>query len=272
MQDVIFNGSATRKPVGRASVELIFDNSLGKAGGQWSSYAEISIKRVLLRDGESTYYINNIHVRRRDIADIFLGTGIGNRGYAIIEQGMISRIIDAKPEELRMFLEEAAGVSKYHERRRETELRLADTHKNLLRVDDICQELEKQLQHLEEQAMVAGKFKDMQGQLSTAHNLLWLARKREAATQRISTENEIQQLELGLEAETSCLRDAENRLEKGRAQHYAASDSLHQGQGELYAANAEVARIEQQAQHLHENHQRRSQQITAAKNETEHHE
>jgi len=272
MQDVIFNGSANRKPVGRTSVELIFDNSLGKAGGQWSSYAEISIKRVLLRDGESTYYINNIHVRRRDIADIFLGTGIGNRGYAIIEQGMISRIIDAKPEELRVFLEEAAGVSKYRERRRETELRLADTRENLLRVDDICQELEKQLQHLEEQAMVAGKFKDMQGQLSTAHNLLWLARKKEAATQRIRTENEIQRLELGLEAETSYLRDAEKRLEERRTQHYAASDSLHQGQGELYAANAEVARIEQQAQHLRENHQRMEQQITAAKNQIEHHE
>lgn len=272
MQDVIFNGSANRKPVGRTSVELIFDNSLGKAGGQWSSYAEISIKRVLLRDGESTYYINNIHVRRRDIADIFLGTGIGNRGYAIIEQGMISRIIDAKPEELRVFLEEAAGVSKYRERRRETESRLADTRENLLRVDDICQELEKQLQHLEEQAMVAGKFKDMQGQLSTAHNLLWLARKKEAATQRIRTENEIQRLELGLEAETSYLRDAEKRLEERRTQHYAASDSLHQGQGELYAANAEVARIEQQAQHLRENHQRMEQQITAAKNQIEHHE
>ncbi|MEE9222556.1 MAG: chromosome segregation protein SMC [Nitrosomonadaceae bacterium] len=272
MQDVIFNGSANRKPVGRTSVELIFDNSLGKAGGQWSSYAEISIKRVLLRDGESTYYINNIHVRRRDIADIFLGTGIGNRGYAIIEQGMISRIIDAKPEELRVFLEEAAGVSKYRERRRETESRLADTRENLLRVDDICQELEKQLQHLEEQAMVAGKFKDMQGQLSTAHNLLWLARKKEAATQRIRTEKEIQQLELGLEAETSYLRDAEKRLEERRTQHYAASDSLHQGQGELYAANAEVARIEQQAQHLRENHQRMEQQITAAKNQIEHHE
>ncbi len=272
MQDVIFNGSANRKPVGRTSVELIFDNSLGKAGGQWSSYAEISIKRVLLRDGESTYYINNIHVRRRDIADIFLGTGIGNRGYAIIEQGMISRIIDAKPEELRVFLEEAAGVSKYRERRRETELRLADTRENLLRVDDICQELEKQLQHLEEQAMVAGKFKDMQGQLSTAHNLLWLARKKEAATQRIRTENEIQRLELGLEAETSYLRDAEKRLEERRTQHYAASDSLHQGQGEIYAANAEVARIEQQAQHLRENHQRMEQQITAAKNQIEHHE
>lgn len=272
MQDVIFNGSANRKPVGRTSVELIFDNSLGKAGGQWSDYAEISIKRVLLRDGDSTYYMNNIHVRRRDITDVFLGTGIGNRGYAIIEQGMISRIIEAKPEELRVFLEEAAGVSKYRERRRETELRLADTRENLSRVDDICQELERQLQHLDEQAEVAGKFKDMQSQLGTAHNLLWLARKQEAATQRLRREKEVQRLELELEAETSCLRDTEKRLEEGRAQHYAASDRLHEGQGELYAANAEVARIEQQVQHLRENRQRIEQQITVARNQIKHHE
>jgi chromosome segregation protein len=272
MQDVIFNGSANRKPVGRTSVELIFDNSLGKAGGQWSDYAEISIKRVLLRDGDSTYYMNNIHVRRRDIADVFLGTGIGSRGYAIIEQGMISRIIEAKPEELRVFLEEAAGVSKYRERRRETELRLRDTRENLLRVDDICQELEKQLQHLEEQAEVAVKFKDMQSQLSTAHNLLWLARKQEAATQRLRREKEVQRLELELEAETSCLRETEKRLEEGRAKHYTASDSLHEGQGELYAANAEVARIEQQVQHLRENKQRIEQQITVARNQIKHYE
>ena len=272
MQDVIFNGSANRKPVGRTSVELIFDNSLGKAGGQWSDYAEISIKRVLLRDGDSTYYMNNIHVRRRDIADVFLGTGIGNRGYAIIEQGMISRIIEAKPEELRVFLEEAAGVSKYRERRRETELRLADTRENLLRVDDICQELEKQLQHLEEQAEVAGKFKDMQSQLSAAHNLLWLARKQEAVSQRLRREKEVQRLELELEAETSCLRDTEKRLEEGRAKHYAASDSLHEGQGELYTANAEVARIEQQVEHLRENQQRIEQQIIVTKNQINHYE
>ena len=272
MQDVIFNGSANRKPVGRTSVELMFDNSLGKAGGQWSDYAEISIKRVLLRDGDSTYYMNNIHVRRRDIADVFLGTGIGSRGYAIIEQGMISRIIEAKPEELRVFLEEAAGVSKYRERRRETELRLSDTRENLLRVDDICQELGKQLQHLGEQAKVAGKFKDMQTQLITAHNLLWLARKQEAATQRLRREKEVQRLELELEAETSCLRDTEKRLEEGRAKHYAASDSLHEGQGELYAANAEVARIEQQVQHLRENQQRIEQQITVARNQIKHYE
>ena len=124
MQDVIFNGAGERKPVGRASVELHFDNSQGRIGGQWGQYAEISIKRVLTRDGDSTYYINNIPVRRRDIHDLFLGTGLGPRAYAIIEQGMISRIIEAKPEELRIFLEEAAGVSKYKERRKETEGRL----------------------------------------------------------------------------------------------------------------------------------------------------
>ena len=271
MQDVIFNGSVNRKPVGRASVELVFDNSLGKAGGKWSDYAEISIKRVLLRDGDSTYYINNIHVRRRDVADVFLGTGIGSRGYAIIEQGMISRIIEAKPEELRAFLEEAAGVSKYRERRRETELRLRDTRGNLSRIDDICQELEKQLQHLEEQAEVAGKFKDMQSKLSVAHNLLWLARKQEAATQRLRREKEVQRLGLELEAETSCLRETEKRLEEGRVKHYSASDSLHEGQGELYTANAEVARIEQQIQHLRENQQRIEQQIAVSKNQIKHH-
>ncbi|MEQ1556680.1 MAG: AAA family ATPase [Gallionella sp.] len=145
MQDVIFNGSSKRKPVSRASVELVFDNALGKAVGQWSSYAEIAIKRVLTRDGDSKYFINNQQVRRKDVTDIFLGTGLGSRAYAIIEQGMISRIIEAKPEELRIFLEEAAGVSKYRDRRRETELRIADTRDNLLRVSDILQELDKQL-------------------------------------------------------------------------------------------------------------------------------
>src|SRR5258708_8394734 len=159
MQDVIFNGSSLRKPVARASVELFFDNSLGRAAGQWSQYTEISVKRVLERDGESSYFINNLHVRRRDVADIFLGTGLGGRGYAIIEQGMISRIIEAKPEDLRSFLEEAAGVSKYRERRRETELRLEDTRENLLRVDDIRQELGKQLEHLESQAEKAGQYR-----------------------------------------------------------------------------------------------------------------
>ncbi|MEK7842987.1 MAG: chromosome segregation protein SMC, partial [Pseudomonadota bacterium] len=146
-----------------------------------------------------------------------------------------------------------------------------DTRENLLRVDDICQELGKQVQHLEEQARVASQFKEMQSQLHTAQNLLWLARKQEAAAQRIRTEKEIQRLEMELEAETTRLRDAEKRLEEKRAQHYAAGDSLHQAQGELYAANAEVARIEQQIQHLRENRQRMELQITAAKSQLEHH-
>src|SRR3989304_2254178 len=135
MKDVIFNGSSLGKPVARASVELTFDNSLGKAAGQWTQYAEIAVKRGLQRDGESSYFINNTHVRRRDVQDIFLGTGLGPRAYAIIEQGMISRIIEARPEDLRVFLEEAAGISKYKERRRETEHRLADTRENLARLD-----------------------------------------------------------------------------------------------------------------------------------------
>lgn len=172
MQDVLFNGSGNRKPANRASVELLFDNSLGKAAGQWSSYGEIAVKRVIERDGDSSYYINNIAVRRRDVADIFLGTGLGARAYAIIEQGMISRVIEAKPEELRVFLEEAAGVSKYRERRRETELRLRDTRENLQRVDDIRQELAKQIEHLHEQAEVAKKYHELQSQLTVTQHLL----------------------------------------------------------------------------------------------------
>ena len=159
MQDVIFNGSGERKPSNRASVELVFDNSLGKAGGAWANYTEISVKRVLERDGESSYYINNMHVRRRDVADIFLGTGLGGRAYAIIEQGMISRIVEARPEELRTFLEEAAGISKYRERRKETEQRLEDTRENLARVDDILQELAKQLEHLETRPRSPRKYR-----------------------------------------------------------------------------------------------------------------
>src|SRR5712671_620463 len=170
MQDVIFNGSSQRKPIARASVELMFDNSLGKAAGQWSQYAEISVKRVLQRDGESSYLINGTHVRRRDVHDIFLGTGLGPRAYAIIEQGMISRIIEAKPEELRVFLEEAAGVSKYKERRRETEHRLADTRDNLARVSDIRTELGTQIEKLTRQSEIAKKFNELSSERTLKQN------------------------------------------------------------------------------------------------------
>ena len=149
MQDVIFNGSGNRKPASRASVELVFDNADARAGGQWNQFSEIAVKRVLTRDGTSSYYINNQPVRRRDVQDVFLGTGLGPRAYAIIGQGTISRIIESKPEELRLFLEEAAGVSKYKERRRETENRLKDTRENLTRVEDILRELNSNLDKLD---------------------------------------------------------------------------------------------------------------------------
>ena len=261
MQDVLFNGSGDRKPVNRASVELVFDNSLGKAAGQWSTYAEISVKRVLERDGDSAYYINNIHVRRRDIADIFLGTGLGARAYAIIEQGMISRVIEAKPEELRVFLEEAAGVSKYRERRRETELRLRDTRENLARVDDIRQELDKQLTHLQSQAEVATRYHELQAQVSSTQQLLWFVRRNEATATRARHNREIERLGTELEAETARLRDAEKRLEELRNQHYRSGDEVHAAQGALYETNAEIARLEQQIAHIRENRSRVEQQI-----------
>ena len=180
MQDVIFNGSDLRKPAGRASVELAFDNAEGRAGGQWNRFAEIAVKRVLTRDGTSSYYINNQPVRRRDIQDVFLGTGLGPRAYAIIGQGTISRIIESKPEELRLFLEEAAGVSKYKERRRETENRLKDTRENLTRVEDILRELNGNLEKLEAQAEVAGRYRALQHEVQLKQHQLWFLKHRDA--------------------------------------------------------------------------------------------
>jgi chromosome segregation protein len=261
MQDVIFNGSGNRKPVARASVELVFDNSLGKAMGQWSSYAEIAIKRVLKRDGESSYYINNQHVRRKDVTDIFLGTGLGARAYAIIEQGMISRIIEAKPEELRVFLEEAAGVSKYRDRRRETELRIGDTRENLLRVADILHELDKQLVHLGEQAEVAKRYRELQVRHDTTQRLLWLLNKQEAAARRVKFGQLVEKTKNELESEIARLREVENQLESARSEHYVLADTLHNKQGDLYAVNAELARLEQQLSFLSEQRNRLEQQI-----------
>ena len=269
MQDVLFNGAGNRQSVNRASVELIFDNSLGRAGGQWANYAEISVKRVLERDAESFFYINNIHVRRRDIADIFLGTGLGARAYAIIEQGMISRIIEAKPEELRIFLEEAAGVSKYRERRRETELRLADTRENLLRVEDIRLELDKQLEHLRGQAEVARQYHSLQQQLHLAQNLLWLQKKREAGAARERCVRDIEKLGVELEAETARLRETERKLEELRVGHHAAGETVHSAQGSLYETNAGFSRLQQQIQHVRENRQRIEHQLAALRSQLE---
>jgi len=262
MLDVIFNGSVNRKPLARASVELLFDNSQGRAAGQWSQYAEISVKRVLQRDGESSYHINNSHVRRRDITDMFLGTGLGPRAYAIIEQGMISRVIEAKPEELRVFLEEAAGISKYKERRRETENRLSDTKENLARVTDIRIELGSQIEKLEAQAEVASRYKELQAELQFKQQLLWYVRRRDAAAERERHTREIAKTSNELEAETAKLREIESRLEAARATHYKAGDAMNAAQAALYGANAEVARHESELRHVEETRQRLENQHT----------
>ena len=261
MQDVIFNGTTDRQPLGRASVELVFDNSLGRAPGQWSNYAEISVKRVLERNGDSVYYINNTHVRRRDVTDIFMGTGLGPRAYAIIEQGMISRIIESKPEELRVFLEEAAGISKYKERRRETELRLGDARDNLKRVEDIRAELGGQIERLVAQAEQANKYNALQTELRTTQNLLWLIKKRDAGNLRERALRDIEKIHNEIEAETANLRSAETKLEETRQGHYTASDAVHAAQGLLYEANAEVARLENQLQYLRDSRKRLEQQL-----------
>jgi chromosome segregation protein len=252
MQDVIFNGSTNRKPVSRASVELVFDNSLGRASGQWSQYAELAIKRVLTRAGDSEYYINNLRVRRKDIQDVFLGTGLGARAYAIIEQGMISRIIEAKPDELRVFLEEAAGVTKYKERRRETEGRIADTRENLTRLEDIRQELETQLVRLEAQAEVARKYHAMNHDLTHKQQLLWLFRRNEALAEQQRLSLDIERLGNEFEAQVAGLRETEAKLEATRDAHFQANDGLHRAQSELYGVNAEVARLETEIRHLRE--------------------
>ena len=261
MQDVIFNGAGERKPVGRASVELHFDNNEGRIGGQWGQYAEISIKRVLTRDGDSSYYINNIPVRRRDIHDLFLGTGLGPRAYAIIEQGMISRVIEAKPEELRVFLEEAAGVSKYKERRKETESRLADTRENLSRVADIRIELGNQLEKLETQARAATEYRELEARLEHSQQLLWFSKQQDALRSRERHTTEIANLIVAHEGVQAEVRAVEAKLEHQRADHYAANDALHEKQGDFYAANAEVTRLEQQLAFARESETRLTQQV-----------
>ena len=246
MQDVIFNGSSDRKPSVRASVELIFDNASSRLGGAWAGYAEISVKRVLTRDGQSSYLINNQIVRRKDVHDMFLGTGLGPRAYAIIGQGTVSRIIEAKPEDLRVFLEEAAGVSKYKERRRETENRLSDTRENLTRVEDIVRELGAQIEKLERQAEVAQAYRDLEAERELKQRMLWIVRRDEAAADQSKVAQQLGQVTNEIESQLAQQRAAEARLEATRAAHYEASDAVHAAQGAYYEANGEVTRLENQ--------------------------
>jgi len=252
MADVIFNGSVNRQPVGQASIELVFDNTEGRIGGEYASYAEISTRRQVAREGQSEYYLNGTRCRRRDITDIFLGTGLGPRSYAIIEQGMISRLIESKPEELRVFIEEAAGISKYKERRKETESRMRRTLENLDRLTDLREELERQLQHLQRQAQAAEKyteFKEEERELKA--QLLALQSQGLDSQIKIATQA-IGELEVKLEAIHSEHQRVDTNIEQFRVDHADRTDAFNKVQATFYSLGSEVARIEQTIKHQQE--------------------
>ncbi|MCB1735043.1 MAG: chromosome segregation protein SMC [Gammaproteobacteria bacterium] len=274
MADVIFNGSSSRKPVGQASVELVFDNSDGSLGGEYANYAEISIKRQVSRDGQSAYFLNNTRCRRRDITDVFLGTGLGPRSYAIIEQGTISRIIEARPEELRGYLEEAAGISKYKERRRETENRIRHTRENIERLDDLREEIGKQLQKLERQARTAERYKEYKAEERARKAELLVLRLRDLEEVVQRGERGIAEGQNALDALIAEQRNIEASLERERVNQTEASDQLNEVQGRYYAIGADVARTEQTIAHakqLRARQEQELQQLRDSARETEEH-
>jgi len=249
MTDVIFNGSTSRKPVSQASIELVFDNSDNTLVGEYAAYAEISIRRKVTRDGQNTYYLNGTKCRRRDITDIFLGTGLGPRSYSIIEQGMISKLIEAKPEELRNFIEEAAGISKYKERRRETENRIRRTQENLERLTDLREELERQLERLHRQAQAAEKYKEYKAEERQLKAQLSALRWRALDEQVRQRESVIGDQEVSFEALVADQRNADASIERLRDGHHELSERFNQVQGRFYSVGGDIARIEQSIQH-----------------------
>lgn len=261
MADVIFNGSRNRQPLGQASIELIFENLSGKLGGAYASYTEISVKRLVTRDATSSYFLNGSKCRRKDITDIFLGTGLGPRSYAIIEQGMIARLIEARPEELRVYLEEAANISKYKERRRETQNRIQRTEENLERLGDILTELNKQLERLGKQAAAAKEFQTLRQEEKTLKAELAVLRWQQADQQLTSRLEAIKQQELAQEACLVNLRQQENQLETSREQQARAGYQLDSAQQQLTQLSMQIARLEQGIQHQSKRAQQLSQEI-----------
>ena len=249
MTDVIFNGSNTRKPVTQASIELIFDNSDGTLTGEYAAFAEISIRRRVTRDAQNTYFLNGVKCRRRDITDIFLGTGLGPRSYSIIEQGMISKLIEAKPEDLRNFIEEAAGISKYKERRRETENRIRRTHENLARLTDLREELERQLERLHRQAQSAEKYQEYKAEERQLKAQLSALRWQALNEQVGQREQVIGDQEVGFEALVAEQRNADASIERLRDGHHELSERFNLVQGRFYSVGSDVARVEQSIQH-----------------------
>ncbi len=255
LTDVIFNGSNGRKPIGQASIELIFDNVEGKIGGEYAKFAEISIKRMINRESDSTYYLNGVRCRKRDVVDIFLGTGLGPRSYSIIGQNMISKIIEAKPDELRTYLEEAAGISKYKERRHETELRIQHTKDNVARINDLRTELEKQLAHLKHQANTAEKYKILKEQERVLQAELYSIQWRQIDSKMVDATLKIQHEETALEARNSELSGTDREIEQLRHEQRVANDAFQEVQRRYYAVANEITRIEQDVLHQQERQQ-----------------
>ena len=252
MADVIFNGSNARKPVGQACVEIVLDNSDGEVGGQYAGYSEISIQRRLERDGISHYSLNGTRCRRRDITDIFLGTGLGARGYSVIEQGMISRIIEAKPEDMRAIIEEAAGISKYKERRRETENRIRNTQDNLSRLNDLIEEIEKQLNRLQRQARAAERFQRLEQERARLELELTALRWRALQTQAEEQGRVTQQRNTELEKSLAGLRAIEVDIERERVAQHEVQQQVDEVQRRYYTIESETSRLEQTIQHHRE--------------------
>lgn len=256
MADVIFNGSSARKPLGTASVELVFDNSDGQIGGAYATYNEVALRRSVSRDGTSDYYINGIKVRRKDITQMFLGTGLGSRSYAIIEQGMISRIIEARPDDLRAFLEEAAGISRYKERRRETENRIGHTRENLDRLNDLREEVDKQIKHLQRQAATARRYQVLKEEQRKLQAEVLVLRLRALDQETVGREEALRSCDSTLQAALAGLREVEALIERIRVDQVASGEALGAIQARFYAAGGDVTRIEQGIQYTRELRQR----------------
>src|SRR5437016_4427086 len=264
MADVVFNGSAARKPVGMASVELVFDNSDGKIGGAYASYGEISLKRQVARDDTSAYFINGVRCRRKDITNLFLGTGLGSRSYAIIEQGTISRVIEAKSEDMRAFVEEAAGVSRYKERRKETEARIAETRENLERLQDVRDEVEKQIRHLQRQAATARRYQALKEQERRLAAELLALRLRDLDSGGKVHDAAVRGRELAMQEALAAQRAAEAAIEKQRAVQTAHGERLSAVQGRYYQVGADISRLEQSIEHTRELRERQRADLAQA--------
>src|SRR3569833_1568744 len=266
MADVVFNGSAARKPVGTASVELVFDNSAGKIGGAYASYNEISLKRQVSRDGSSGYFINSARCRRKDITNLFLGIVLGSRSYAIIEQGMISRVIEAKTEDMRAFVEEAAGISRYKERRKEPERRIRDTRENLERLQDVRDEIEKQIRHLQRQASTARRYQNFKEQERRLTAEVLALRLRDLDSGAEIHDSAVRERDLAMQAALADQRAAEAAIEKQRAFHHEQTELVNGVQARYYEIGAEISRTEQTIEHTQQQHERQKNEHTQTHN------